>query len=117
MKTTLWRDVRDADLAPMTGQERAEYDAAAIEAELALDLAEKGLQRSQGRRPVPSRAGTANGHRPARHLPDRGRRLKPVCCDAGACRARNRTADQHQDRRGMTGRPSDVYVLRIVNSD
>jgi ribosome-binding protein aMBF1 (putative translation factor) len=41
MKTTLWREVRDADLASMTEQERAEYDAAAIEAELALDLAEK----------------------------------------------------------------------------
>jgi hypothetical protein len=43
MKTTLGREVRDADLVSMTGQERAEYDAAAIGAELALDLAEKGL--------------------------------------------------------------------------
>jgi hypothetical protein len=43
MKTTSWREVCDADLSSMTGQVRAEYDASAIEAELALDLAGKGL--------------------------------------------------------------------------
>lgn len=38
--TTSWEQVRDESLAAMTPQERAEYDAAAIEAEARLQLAE-----------------------------------------------------------------------------
>ena len=40
MTTTPWDQVRQESLAAMTGTERAEYDAAAIEAEARLQLAE-----------------------------------------------------------------------------
>lgn len=40
MTTTPWEQVRQESLAAMTGAERAEYDAAAIEAEARLQLAE-----------------------------------------------------------------------------
>lgn len=40
MNTVSWEETRDADLAGMTPAERAEYDAAAVEAEARLALAE-----------------------------------------------------------------------------
>lgn len=40
MRTTSWEQVRDASLAEMTDNERAEYDAAVVEAEARLQLAE-----------------------------------------------------------------------------
>ncbi len=40
MSTVSWEQVRDADLADMTSTERAQYDAAALEAQARLDLAE-----------------------------------------------------------------------------
>lgn len=40
MSTTLWEQFRDESLTTMTQAERAEYDAAAIEAEARLQLAE-----------------------------------------------------------------------------
>ena len=40
MTTTPWEQVRQESLAAMTGAERAEYDAVAIEAEARLQLAE-----------------------------------------------------------------------------
>ncbi len=40
MSTTLWEQLRDESLTTMTQAERAEYDAAAIEAEARLQLAE-----------------------------------------------------------------------------
>lgn len=38
--TTPWEQVRDESLAAMTDVERAEYDAAAVEADVRLELAE-----------------------------------------------------------------------------
>ncbi|MCL2455717.1 MAG: helix-turn-helix domain-containing protein [Micrococcales bacterium] len=40
MTTTPWEQVRDESLAAMTTTERAEYDAAAVEAEARMDLAD-----------------------------------------------------------------------------
>jgi len=40
MHTTPWEQVRDADLAAMTKAQRAEYDAAAVEADARMDLAD-----------------------------------------------------------------------------
>lgn len=38
--TTPWEQIRDASLAAMTAAERSEYDAASVEAETRLQLAE-----------------------------------------------------------------------------
>jgi len=40
MSTTPWEQVRDESLAAMTDEERDDYDAAAVEAEARLQLAE-----------------------------------------------------------------------------
>lgn len=40
MSTTQWEQVRDEKLATMTPDQRADYDAAAVEAEARLQLAE-----------------------------------------------------------------------------
>ena len=40
MHTTRWEDLRDARLARMTPEQRADYDAAAAEVDARMDLAE-----------------------------------------------------------------------------
>lgn len=62
VQTTSWEQVRDGALAAMTAEERAQYDASAVEAEMRLRLAElvynarteAGLSQTE----LASRAGT-----------------------------------------------------------
>ena len=68
MTTTPWEQVRQESLAAMTETERAEYDAAAIEAEARLQAGRVGLPCAHSRGNLPDRTGPARGDAPVCHL-------------------------------------------------
>jgi len=95
MTTTPWEQIRQESLAAMTETERAEYDAAAIEAEARLQLAElvyharaaAGISQTE----LARRAGDA----PVCHLRHRERRPGSRRHYARAHRPRPRRNPQH----------------------
>jgi ribosome-binding protein aMBF1 (putative translation factor) len=75
--TTPWEQVRDESMAGMTDTERAEYDAAAVEAEIRLQLAElvydartaAGLSQTELARRAGTRQAVISGIENGAHAP------------------------------------------------
>lgn len=74
--STSWEQVRDESLAAMSETERAEHDAASIEAEARLQIAEL-VYNARPRRPLPDRTSPAGRYGSVCHLRYRERSPGP----------------------------------------